>query len=273
MQKASDLQLDDTLASQQHVEKELLIGWGPKVPVILREYADYVCDGSRIDVLVHNATEEMHAQMKALQEELTVLDLRLIDTNPMLRQDVLALQPFEYDNIMILSARGVLSDPETTDAQTIVILLTLRQIFAEHKDKVRHTKLVSEVMDTGNRKLVSMAGVNDFIVSNKFISMLLAQYSEEPKLEDVYNDLFSEDGSEIYLKSIQHYMSDFKRTYRFIDLVELAAQRKEVCIGVKLKEQENSFQDNFGVSLNPAKDQTYTLCSEDCLVVLAEDEF
>ncbi len=67
-------------------------------------------------------------------------------------------------------------------------------------ERLRNTQLITEVMDSTNQNLVSRAGVRDFIISNWFVSMILAQLSEEVDIKQVYDDLFSEDGFEIYLE-------------------------------------------------------------------------
>ena len=37
------------------------------------------------------------------------------------------------------------------------------------------------------------------------VSMMFAQISEEPRIQDVYDELFDEDGSEIYIKPARLY--------------------------------------------------------------------
>ena len=46
----------------------------------------------------------------------------------------------------------------------------------------------------------------------------------------------------------------------------------EICIGYKLRQHENSPEENFGVKLIPPKDRTVTLGPDDGLVVVAEDD-
>ena len=52
-------------------------------------------------------------------------------------------------------------------------------------------------MDSENQPLIARSGVNDFIISNRLVSMILAQVSKERAVKRVYDDLFSEEGSEI----------------------------------------------------------------------------
>jgi hypothetical protein len=63
------------------------------------------------------------------------------------------------------------------------------------------------------------------------------------------------------------------QTVRYADLMALAQKRDgEVCLGYKLKSLENSADENFGVKLIPLKDSEVTLTTDDCLVVVAEDD-
>ncbi len=265
---------------QLSIEHELIIGWTPKVATIISEYADYVLEGSTIDVMLRVTGEDgaetvdpddVRTEVAALNEELSTVTVSLIEEDPLSTEGLLAIEPFKYDNIIILS-QGAEGDDERTDSETIVILLLLRNIFKQFPDESANTKLITEVLDSENQELVARTGVNDFIISNRFISMLLAQVSENADIKRVYDDLFSEDGSEIYLKPATLYFSDFPAKVTYADMIRIAQAREEVCLGVKLKESERDMEQNFGVKLIPEKDVEYTLNEEDSLVVLAEDE-
>ena len=115
--------------------------------------------------------------------------------------------------------------------------------------------------------------MNDFIISNRIVSMLFAQISEEPEIQKVYDDLFQEDGSEIYVKSVELYFDSFPQQVTFADIMALVQQRdEEVCIGVKIGAKVGNADENFGIKLIPFKDVQYELDAGDALVVVAEDE-
>ena len=257
--------------NEQRIERELLIGWNSRVPIAIREYADYVLEGSSIDLMIPHPEPEVKREIAEIKEETEKLDITLIDANPLSIDALLALEPWKYDNIISLS-RSENPDPETTDSETIVVLLLLRQIFDKQKVDVTGTKLITEVMDSENQALIARAGVNDFIISNQFVSMILAQISEEKDIKLVYDDLFSEDGSEVYLKPAKLYFQELPGEYSFADMMAIAQAREEVCIGVKIKANENDPDANFGVKLIPEKNTRYRLGPEDCLIVVSEDE-
>ncbi len=257
---------------EQHRENELLIGWNRKAATIIEEYAEYVLDGSTVDVIVKNPSPEIREKISQLNENLKPLSVRLIENDPLSKETLLALEPSKRDNIIILGSCDSKTDPEEADAQTILILLLLRRIFTEHPDETVNTRLITEVMDSANQGLISQAGVKDFIISNRFISMMLAQISEGADIKRVYDHLFSEDGSEIYLKPISTYFEDIPSKVTFADCMKIAQKREEVCLGVKIKALEDSEDDNFGIKLIPEKNTIYLFEAEDCLVVLSEDE-
>lgn len=256
---------------QQAVENELIVGWNRKGPMLVEEYAEYVLEGSQIDIVLKDPAPEVIEEIRQLNERLDRLTVRLIQKDPLLRETLVEARPDKRDNIIILSG-GEYKDPEKADAHTILILLLLRKILSEHPQDTIKTRLITEVMDSANRGLIAQVGVKDFIISNQFISMLLAQMSEELDIKLVYDQLFSEAGSEIYLKPASLYFETCPAEATFADCMAIAQKREEICLGIKIKKEEPNERANFGVRLVPEKNTKYTLQPDDCLIVLAEDE-
>ena len=112
---------------------------------------------------------------------------------------------------------------------------------------------------------------DDFIVSDKLVSLLLSQISENKHLDKVFNDLFDPDGSEIYLKPITNYIVPGQPRQFLYALIEAAADRGETAIGYRVVAKANKSDEGFGVKINPDKAATITFAAEDKLVVLAEE--
>lgn len=256
----------------QQKEKELIIGWNHKSKTIISEFSDYVIDGSQIDILLSNASEKIKAEIKSLDSKIDNVDIRLVEKNSLNADDLISLEPFNYNNIIILANESDGLDPERVDAENIVTLLLLRNIFREHGDEAVETKIITEVLDSQNHELVSETGVKDVIISNRLVSMIMSQISENKNIKSVYDDIFEEDGSEIYLKPLSLYFETIPQELSFADLILIAKKRNEICIGVKLKHQEDDLMQNQGVQLIPEKNTTFKLTPNDCLVVLSEDE-
>jgi hypothetical protein len=260
---------------EREIERQLILGWSYKAPIVIREYADYVLDGSEVDVVVKDAPDSLRATVASLNGKGGVR-VRLIDKDPLTSEDLESIQPFSYNHVIILPQKPHLdAEPERIDSETIVVLLHLRKQLKALAEagKKPGTKLITEILDSANRDLVSHAGVDDFIISNRMVSMLFAQMSEQPEIENVYQNLFREEGSEIYVKPAWLYFSSLPVTCRFGDLMRVAQKREgEIAIGYKLKSLESDPDANYGVKINPPKDATVTLGREDCLVVVAEDD-
>lgn len=64
----------------------------------------------------------------------------------------------------------------------------------------------------------------------------------------------------------------FKGEVAFADMMAIAQQRGEICIGVKTMAYENDKSRNNGIQLIPEKTAVFNLQPDDKLVVLAEDE-
>ncbi len=186
--------------------------------------------------------------------------------------DLLSIEPYTYDNIIIMAEVSGEQNIDEVDAGNIVTLLLLRNIFKSQNDGMYNTKLITEVLHSQNNKLIAETGVRDVVISNKLESMFLAQISENPDIRIVYDDLFQEGGSEIYIKPATLYFKEFPQEVTFADMIGVAQQRHEVCFGIKIKAYEKDATQNFGISLIPEKTQTFTLEKDDALVVLAENE-
>jgi len=254
-------------------ERTLLLGWNAKAKTFIEELSDYVKEGSVVDIVIKHPVKAVKDTISLMQEDLGHISINLFNQDPMLRETLLEHDPFSYNDIIILSQGHEISDPEKTDSETIIILLLLRSIFAENPERAANTTLITEVMNSDNQELISRAGGNDFIISNRFVSNILAQISEEPDIKAVYDDLFEEDGSEIYLKPLSLYLETMpEEPVKFSDLMQLAQKRKEICIGFRSHENVENIDENFGVKMIPDKNKTYLLHPDDNLVVVAEDE-
>ena len=181
------------------------------------------------------------------------------------------IKPFEYNNIIILSQNTTDLNPDKIDSDTLIILILLRNIKQEGNIEVK-TNIITQVLNSENQEMITQTDVDDFIISNKLITMILAQLSENILIKELYDDLFSEDGSEIYVKSADLYFSEFPQTVRFGDLIGLAAKRDEICLGIRIESMSKDANSNFGIRLNLPKDEKVLISEDDFLVVLSEDE-
>ena len=204
-------------------ERQLLVGWTAKSRSFIVEYADYVEAGSRIDVIVADENVDPTPELEALAPSLNGTQVEILRLDPTDPDTWDSISPDRYQNIVILADDDD-ENAELIDAQTILILLLVRdRLPPEDERGDRHIpNLITELVGSENEALARQAGVHDFVVSPSFVSMLLAQISEEPKLYSVYRELFDKQGAEIYLKRADLYFDEMPDAVPFADLMAVA---------------------------------------------------
>src|SRR5690606_12115923 len=162
-----------------------------------------------------------------------------------------ALDAPSYDSIVVLGYSDTM-DSQQADTRTLITLLHLRRI-AERAGV--HVGVVSEMTDVRNRELAEVTRADDFVVSNKLVSLMLAQASENEYLSSIFDDLLDEDGSEIYMRPVGDYV-DLSLPVSFYTIAEAARQRGETAIGYRRKrEGEGDDRNMGGVVVNPPKSE------------------
>ncbi len=263
---------DGKMESRQ--KKMLMLGWHNVANIFIRESNDYLLEGSSFDIVMEHPNAEIRERIRILDEEYPDLKITLKETSAMSMANLRELNPFDYDNVIILSQDADEQPAEKIDSDTLMILLLLRRLANEEGNNADEMHVITQVLNSDNQDLIVQTDVDDFIISNKLITMILAQLSEEPLMKLLYDDIFEEDGSEIYVKPAWLYIkeNDFPITCKFADLLYLANERDEICLGIRYGAKSKNADENFGVILNLEKDEEITLGKDDFLVVLAEDE-
>ena len=245
-------------------ERILLLGWNHRASTIVRELNNYVAPGSAVKVVANvNVPQQKVAAFGAALKNLTFEFQQGDTTNRALLEK---LNVPSFDHVILLCYEGQL-DPQEADAQTLITLLHLRDI-SDRGGKALN--IVSEMLDMRNRELAEVTKADDFIVSDKLISLLMSQVSENKYLMRVFEDLFDADGSEIYLKPAGNYV-ETGRPVNFYTVVESARRRGEVAIGYRIVALAHDVDKAYGVKVNPVKGEPVTFAEEDRMIVIAED--
>jgi hypothetical protein len=107
-------------------------------------------------------------------------------------------------------------------------------------------------------------------VSDKLLSLMLAQVSENKYLSQVFADMFDPEGCEIYVKPASDYVA-LGRPVNLYTVLESARRRNHIAIGYILAGQEKDASRQYGVHVNPPKSKVVTFSQADRIVVIAED--
>lgn len=243
---------------ERRSERTLILGCNADLEMIVRELDQYVAPGSEA-LIVADAELTPTAGLENLG-----IEYRRSDVTS--RAVLEALDAPSFDHIVVLADRE-LDDAQRADAKTLVTLLHLREI----GDRAGvDLSIVSEMLDDRNREIAEVTRAQDFIVSDKLISLTLSQLSENRVLERVFDALLSSEGSEIYLKPASRYVR-VGEPVDFYTVVDAARRRGETAIGFRESAAEHDPARHYGVRLNPLKSQRVVFAERDSIIVLAED--
>lgn len=129
--------------------------------------------------------------------------------------------------------------------------------------------VTTEMLDIRNQVLASVAEPDDFIVSNRLVSLLMAQVAENPHLVRIFEGLFSPEGHEIYLKPATNYILAGQEA-DFYTVTEAAARQGQVALGYRLAGTAKDAETGYGVVVNPKKSARVRFGADDRVIVLAE---
>ncbi|MEO8095166.1 MAG: NAD-binding protein [Pseudolysinimonas sp.] len=237
-------------------ENTLVLGYNDNLTVMLAELDDYSTPRSRVTIVADQKEPKLG--------KFTDLDLTWEEGDPTSRAVLEALHPETFDHILVLAPADL--PPQRADAKTLITLLHLRDIADAHNVDLN---VVSEMLDDRNRELAEVTQADDFIVSDKLISLMLSQVSENRQLTDVFDQLFSSHGAEIYLRDAALYVKPGEAV-DFYTVIESARQKGETAIGHRFEQHARNADKYYGVSVNPTKTDTNVYAAGDKIIVLAE---
>ncbi len=245
-------------------ERTLLLGWNWRAPHVINELDAYVAAGSSIHVVADSADagDVLAERCGGLQRQ--TLSFQRGDTTDRRTLDALRIET--YDHAIVLCYSDML-EAQKADAATLITLLHLRDI----SDKTRkRVPVVSEMLDINNRALAEVTRADDFIVSDRLVSQMLSQISENKELNMVFQQLFSPEGSEIYLRPASLYVK-LGVPVRYATVVAAASKKEHTAVGFRLAKFQNDADKAYGVKVNPRKSETITFGPHDTIIVLAEE--
>ncbi|WP_425389745.1 CASTOR/POLLUX-related putative ion channel [Ekhidna sp.] len=248
----------------QAPEKLLIVGWNNRARYIIQELDNYVPHGSEVRIVSKFPDAEKTVERLKNSVQNINISFEVKDTTG---RETLESMGLEHYNYIILLCYQNYFPIQEADAQTLITLLHLRNFTEVRGSKY---KIVSEMLDIRNRQLADITSADDFIVSDKLISLLMSQVSENKDLMRVFEDLFDADGSEIYIKPAREYVQTGV-PMNFYTVLESAARKNEVAIGYRNISKAKLADEQYGVVLNPKKTDEFVLEENDMVIVLSED--
>ena len=243
-------------------ERILILGWNGKAQAIIEELDNYVAPGSETIVICRQ--EGVRDVLLNLARRMQRQKVRFADGDITHAATLAAIKATTFEHVILLSYSDL--PIQQADAKTLITLLHLRNLADAAGVRL---SIVSEMMDLRNRALAQIARADDFIVSDKLVSLMMSQLSENANLDRVFRVLFSSEGSEIYIRPMTDYIR-LGSTVDFYTVLEAAAARGETAIGYRLMKYADDKDHGYGVNVNPKKSEKHTFAENDMIVVLAE---
>jgi voltage-gated potassium channel Kch len=244
-------------------ERILILGWNGKAQAIIEELDNYVAPGSETIVICRQ--EGVRETLLSTAKRMKRQRVRFADGDITHAATLAAIKATSFEHVILLSYGNL--PIQEADAKTLITLLHLRNLADAAGVRL---SIVSEMMDLRNRALAQIARADDFIVSDKLVSLMMSQLSENKNLDQVFKVLFSSEGSEIYIRPMTDYIK-LGRNVDFYTVLEAAAQRGETAIGYRLMKHADDKERGYGVNVNPKKSEKHIFAENDQIVVLAED--
>jgi voltage-gated potassium channel Kch len=246
-------------------ERTLILGWNRRGPVIATELGRYVAPGSVLTIAASTPEFEADVGNLTLPNDNMAVQHHVIDTSSKAALEALDIP--SYDHVLVLGYSDHMA-MQSADTRTLITLLHLRKI-AESAGL--HINVVSEMTDVRNRELAEVTRADDFVVSNKLVSLMLAQASENEFMAAIFAELLDVDGSEIYMRPMSDYV-DIGQPVNFFTVALSALRRGEIAIGHRCQRAGDKDERNLGgVIVNPSRSDLTTYTEKDMVIVLAQD--
>ena len=238
------------LTTSEEMTDTVIIGHNETLPIILRELPENV---SRVHLVKQNMPEEEAEEIEQIIYERN-LDVQYYKCNLRSEKDLNKMARMA-EHIVILSDHD--RNPEEADMDAILLLMNLRDI---RKRFGLEFNITIEMQKEHNQRLVGRGDHTDFLVSSSMSSLILAQLAESPELIDVFREILSNTGNELFLKNVG--TMGMTGSFSVRNLRQIMLSNGYIFLG-HLDSEKNS---HFNLSL----DEKLELTKDDYLIVLGE---
>ncbi|XP_059655344.1 ion channel CASTOR-like isoform X2 [Cornus florida] len=274
-------------------QKILLCGWRRDIDDMIVVLDASLASGS--ELWMFNEVLEKEREKKLIDGGLDIdrlVNISLVNRegNAVIRRHLESLPLESFDSILILADESVEDSAIQADSRSLATLLLIRDIQAkrlpyreamgsqvhrgsfsqgswigEMQQASDKSVIISEILDPRTKNLLSMSRISDYVLSNELVSMALAMVAEDRQINDVLEELFAEEGNEMYIRQADLYLHEGEEL-SFYEILLRARQRREIMIGYRLANEEKA------VINPPAKNERRMWSVKDVFVVIAEKE-
>ncbi|XP_010681890.2 probable ion channel SYM8 isoform X3 [Beta vulgaris subsp. vulgaris] len=226
----------------RYPEKILFCGWRRDIEDMIMVLEALLARGS--ELWMFNEVPEKERERKLTDGGLDIPSLRNIKLvhrvgNAVIRRHVEALPLEAFDSSKRLPCRD-------TKSSNLQYPAFCHSSWIREMQKASDKSIViSEILDSRTRNLVSVSRISDYVLSNELVSMALAMVAEDKQINRVLEELFAEKGNEMCIRPAEFYLHD-QEELCFFDVMIRGRQRQEIVIGYRLADSDHDV-------INPSK--------------------
>jgi len=246
----------------------LMVGWRNDIADMLTELDLTLASGSDVTLIADEDTGLDKNALRSLQ--LKNSSLRVVTGKP---DSIDALEPIfkkrhseggRFDHIITLSIANQGQTSIEADSRALASLATFYQLL---DDPLNTTVTVQ----FHNHQFADLAWdnteeVDNVIMPDTIASRLTSEVVRDPRLNELWKDLFSQYGREIYIRPISRIVSDLSKPYSFKELSEIVQTKNNaILIG---------YATDTGASINPTgadRNEPRSWTSIDALLIVSDD--
>ncbi|KAJ6928038.1 hypothetical protein NC651_011904 [Populus alba x Populus x berolinensis] len=251
----------------KYPEKILFCGWRRDIDDMIMVLEALLAPGS--ELWMFNEVPEKEREKKLTDGGLDIHGLENItlvhrEGNAVIKRHLESLPLETFDSILILADESLEDSIVHSDSRSLATLLLIRDIQLtrlpcrdvkptslrisgySHSSWIREMQqasdksiIISEILDSRTRNLVSVSRISDYVLSNELVSMALAMVAEDKQINRVLEELFAEEGNEMCIKPAEFYLFD-QEEIPFYEIVIRGRQRNEIVIGFRLANAERA---------------------------------
>ncbi|WP_034449397.1 CASTOR/POLLUX-related putative ion channel [Butyrivibrio sp. AE2032] len=237
--------------SSEPDRKVAIIGYNSSFELVYRELASDVAEVVVAGIPAEKKEEVMKIGSRFENRKLTLFKEDIDDA-----ANMTALAK-KVNHIVLLSDYSL--EEEDADIQSIFRILSLRDIRLKYE---LDYNITAEMCKKANLNLIREEEHMDYVVASNMSSLFLAQLSENYELNDLFKEILSNRGNELYLKRAKDY--GYYGMYTTQQLRNFALANKCIFLGYMKAGSYESF-------FNPGLMDEVRLGEEDSLIVLAEN--
>ncbi|VVB15507.1 unnamed protein product [Arabis nemorensis] len=277
----------------KYPERILFCGWRRDIDDMIKVLEALLAPGS--ELWMFNEVPDQEREKKLTDAGLNIsklVNIKLVHRqgNAVIRRHLESLPLETFDSILILAEQSLENSIVHSDSRSLATLLLIRDIQSKrlpYKDTKSSTLrisgfpsccwirkmqqasdksiVISEILDSRTKNLVSVSRISDYVLSNELVSMALAMVAEDKQINRVLKELFAEKGNELCIRPAEFYIYDQEEVC-FYKIMRRARQRQEIIIGYRLAGMDQAV-------INPSdKSKLRKWSLDDVFVVIASSQ-